>query len=57
MCLLGYALGVVIQVFRPSQVNKPDFIANYPYLEDVPPLTPTVSLVAEDDRHYNILVD
>ncbi|XP_031572295.1 uncharacterized protein LOC116306388 isoform X2 [Actinia tenebrosa] len=57
MCLLGYTLGVVIQVFRPSQVNKQDFIAYYPYLEDVPPLTPTVSLVAEDDRHYNILVD
>lgn len=57
MCLLGYSLGVIIQVFRPSQVTKPDFVANYPYIEDMPPFSRTVSLVAEDDRHYNIIVE
>ncbi|XP_078366282.1 uncharacterized protein LOC144650473 isoform X2 [Oculina patagonica] len=56
MCLLGYTLGLVIQVIRPSQVNKEDFIAYYPSLDDVPKYTPTVTLVAEDDRHYNIVM-
>ncbi|XP_068707559.1 uncharacterized protein [Montipora foliosa] len=56
MCLLGFALGVVIQVFRPSQVDKEDFIAYYPPLDDVAKYTPTVTLVAEDDRHYNVVM-
>lgn len=56
MCLLGYTLGLVIQVIRPSQVDKEDFIAYYPPLDDVPKYTPTVTLVAEDDRHYNIVM-
>jgi len=56
MCLLGYTLGVVIQVIRPSQVDEEDFIAYYPPLDDVPKYTPTVTLVAEDDRHYNIVM-
>ena len=56
MCLLGYSLGLVIQVIRPSQVDQEDFLAYYPYLEDVPNFTPTVTLIAEDDRHYNIVV-
>ena len=56
MCLLGYTLGLVIQVFRPSQVDKGDFIAYFPSLDDVPKYTPTVTLVAEDDRHYNIIL-
>lgn len=56
MCLLGYTLGVVIQVIRPSQVDKEDFIVYYPSLDDVPKYTHTVTLVAEDDRHYNIVM-
>jgi len=56
MCLLGYTLGLVIQVIRPSQVDKEDFIAYYPPLADMPKYTPTVTLVAEDDRHYNVVM-
>ena len=56
MCLLGYTLGVVIQVIRPSQVDKEDFIAYYPSLDDAAKYTPLVTLVAEDDRHYNIVM-
>lgn len=58
MCLLGHALGVVIQVIRPSQVDKEDFIAHYPSLDDVDvsKYPHTVTLVAEDDRHYNIVM-
>ena len=56
MCLLGHALGVVIQVIRPSQVDKEDFIAHYPSLDDVSKYPHTVTLVAEDDRHYNIVM-
>jgi hypothetical protein len=53
MHLLGYTLGVTIKVVRPSHVGQSDFIASYP--EDMPKGTPVVALVAEDDRHYNIL--
>ena len=53
MHLLGYTLGITIKVVRPSHVGQPDFIASYP--EDMPSGTPVITLVAEDDRHYNIL--
>ena len=56
ICLLGNTLGVVIQVIRPSQVDKEDFIAYYPSLDDAAKYTPMVTLVAEDDRHYNIVM-
>ena len=50
MHLLGYTLGITIKVVH---VGQPDFIASYP--EDMPSGTPVITLVAEDDRHYNIL--
>ncbi|XP_028399893.1 uncharacterized protein LOC114523227 isoform X2 [Dendronephthya gigantea] len=53
MHLLGYTLGVTIKVVRPSHYGQSDFIASYP--EDMPDRTPVVTMVAEDDRHYNIL--
>ena len=56
ICLLGNTLGVVIQVIPPSQVDKDDFIAYYPSLDDASMYTPVVTLVAEDDRHYNIVM-
>lgn len=56
MCLLGYTLGLVIKVIRPSQVDKEDFVAYYPSLDEVPKNAPYVTLVAEDDRHYNIVI-
>ena len=56
MCLLGFTLGVVIRVIRPSQVDEEDFMAHYPALEEMPNYTPTVTLVAEDDRHYNVVM-
>lgn len=56
MCLLGFTLGVVIRVIRPSQVDEEDFMAYYPALEEMPNYTPTVTLVAEDDRHYNVVM-
>lgn len=55
MHLLGYTLNVVIKVIRPIQVEKEDFIAYYPNKEDAPSLLPSVTLIAEDDRHYNLI--
>ncbi|XP_052248909.1 uncharacterized protein LOC127856624 isoform X3 [Dreissena polymorpha] len=54
MCLLGYSLGVRIRVLRLSQFNEEDFVAYYP--EDGTDSWPVVTLLAEDDRHYNIPV-
>lgn len=54
MCLLGYSLGVRIQVFRLKQFREEDFISFYP--EDGTDDWPIVSLIAEDDRHYNVPV-
>ena len=55
MFLLAYALGIDIQVVRPSQHGSEDFITNF--VDDThsgPPL-PKVLLIAEDDRHYSVL--
>ena len=53
MMLLGETLNVVITVFRLHRVDDYDFAVKYPNeLEDP---EGTVSLVAEDDRHYNAL--
>ncbi|KAL4224898.1 hypothetical protein ACF0H5_015594 [Mactra antiquata] len=54
MCLLGYCLGVRIRVFRLKQFKDEDFISYYP--EDGTDDWPVVSLIAEDDRHYNVPV-
>ena len=54
MFLLGYSLGVRIQVFRLSQFGESDFVSFYP--DDCTDDCQTVSLIAEDDRHYNVPV-
>lgn len=54
MFLLGFALNITLRVMRPSQVSEEDFVTHYPdgHLED----WDTCNLIAEDDRHYNIIV-
>lgn len=54
MFLLGYALGVTLQVIRPSHHGKEDFITHYP--DDMVEKFPKICLIAEDDRHYNVVV-
>lgn len=52
MCLLGYTLDVVLQVFRLYQYGQPDFEAHYPELDESNAKS-KLPLIAEDDRHYN----
>lgn len=51
--LLGYTLGVKIEIVRPPRYGQDDFISHYP--DDGADNFPTVSLVAEDDRHYHVI--
>ena len=53
MMLLGQTLNVVIKVFRLHRVDKDDFTVEFP--NDLNNPEGTVKLVAEDDRHYNVL--
>ncbi|XP_022196804.1 uncharacterized protein LOC111054142 isoform X3 [Nilaparvata lugens] len=53
MLLLGDALGVTLRVIRPSVFGTEGFICFYPEEQ----ATPQVTLISEDDRHYNILVN
>ncbi|XP_013399362.1 uncharacterized protein LOC106165622 [Lingula anatina] len=52
MFLLAHTLGVTIQVARPSKHGAEDFITYYP--DDMRDQFPTVTVIAEDDRHYNV---
>nr|XP_034379147.1 ubiquitin thioesterase otulin [Arvicanthis niloticus] len=54
MFLLAYAVRHTIQVYRLSKYNTEEFITVYP--TDPPTDWPMVTLIAEDDRHYNIPV-
>jgi ubiquitin thioesterase otulin len=54
MFLLAYTLGVGIQVVRPSAWGKEDFVTCYK--EEGDSQSPLVHLIAEDDRHYNVLL-
>lgn len=54
MYLLGHTLGVRIQVLRLSQFGQEDFTAYYP--DDADNNWSQISLIAEDDRHYNVPV-
>ncbi|MPC39295.1 Ubiquitin thioesterase otulin [Portunus trituberculatus] len=54
MFLLGHTLGVTLQVVRPASYGEDDFICYYP--DSNIGLWPEVTLVAEDDRHYNVLI-
>ncbi|XP_078276097.1 ubiquitin thioesterase otulin-like isoform X4 [Rhinoraja longicauda] len=52
MFLLGYSLQVTIRVFRLYKFGTDEFITYYPdnHKDD----WPMVTLVTEDDRHYNV---
>ncbi|KAM4544061.1 ubiquitin thioesterase otulin-like, partial [Fundulus diaphanus] len=52
MFLLGYALQHTIQVYRLYKANTEEFVTFYP--DDHRDDWPSVSLVTEDDRHYNV---
>lgn len=54
MFLLAYAVRHTIQVYRLSKYSTEEFITIYP--TDPPRDWPVVTLIAEDDRHYNIPV-
>ena len=55
MFLLGYTLGVTLRVVRPGAYDTEDFVCSYPDWNEGN--WPQVILIAEDDRHYNILVN
>ena len=54
MFLLGYALRCTIQVYRLYMSGTEEFLTYYP--DDHRDDWPAVSLVTEDDRHYNVPV-
>ncbi|XP_036706195.1 ubiquitin thioesterase otulin [Eubalaena glacialis] len=54
MFLLAYAVRHAIQVYRLSKYSTEEFVTVYP--TDPPGDWPVVTLIAEDDRHYNIPV-
>ncbi|KAG7267049.1 hypothetical protein CRUP_026292 [Coryphaenoides rupestris] len=54
MFLLGYTLRCTIQVYRLYMSATEEFLTYYP--DDHRGDWPTVSLVTEDDRHYNVPV-
>uniref|UniRef100_A0A8B9BL55 OTU deubiquitinase with linear linkage specificity n=1 Tax=Anser brachyrhynchus TaxID=132585 RepID=A0A8B9BL55_9AVES len=54
MFLLAYALQYTIQVYRLYKYNTDEFITLYP--NDPEEDWPVVTLITEDDRHYNIPV-
>uniref|UniRef100_A0A9L0RKJ0 OTU deubiquitinase with linear linkage specificity n=1 Tax=Equus caballus TaxID=9796 RepID=A0A9L0RKJ0_HORSE len=54
MFLLAYAVRHTIQVYRLSKYSTEEFLTVYP--TDPPRDWPVVTLIAEDDRHYNIPV-
>ncbi|KAM6971566.1 ubiquitin thioesterase otulin [Tautogolabrus adspersus] len=54
MFLLGYALQCTIQVYRLYKADTEEFVTYYP--DDHKDDWPSVCLVTEDDRHYNVPV-
>ncbi|XP_031705881.1 altered inheritance of mitochondria protein 21 isoform X2 [Anarrhichthys ocellatus] len=54
MFLLGYALQCTIQVYRLYKADTDEFVTYYP--DDHKDDWPSVCLVTEDDRHYNVPV-
>ncbi|XP_067434936.1 enolase-phosphatase E1-like [Thunnus thynnus] len=55
MFLLGYALQCTIQVYRLYKADTEEFVTYYP--DDHKDDWPSVCLVTEDDRHYNVPVE
>ncbi len=56
MYLLAHTLGIIIEVVRPSQFGEQDFITQYMDDTQDESSLQKVQLIAEDDRHYNVLV-
>ncbi|XP_037068017.1 ubiquitin thioesterase otulin-like isoform X2 [Pollicipes pollicipes] len=54
MFLLGHTLGVTLRVIRPGAHAQSDFVTFYPDGESAAGGRPLLTLVAEDDRHYNV---
>ncbi|XP_049605354.1 uncharacterized protein [Syngnathus scovelli] len=54
MCLLGDALRCTLQVYRLYMADTEEFVSYYP--DEHKDEWPRVSLVTEDDRHYNVPV-
>ncbi|XP_029385503.1 uncharacterized protein LOC115061332 [Echeneis naucrates] len=52
MFLLGYALQCTIEVYRLYKADTEEFVTYYP--DDHKNDWPSVCLVTEDDRHYNV---
>lgn len=52
MFLLGHTLQCTIQVYRLYKADTEEFVTYYP--DDHKDDWPSVSLVTEDDRHYNV---
>lgn len=52
MFLLGYTLECTIQVYRLYKADTEEFVTYYP--DDHKDDWPSVCLVTEDDRHYNV---
>ncbi|XP_072365622.1 uncharacterized protein [Scyliorhinus torazame] len=55
MFLLGYSLELTIRVFRLYQFGTDEFVTFYP--DDHKEDWPMVTLITEDDRHYNVPVE
>ncbi|XP_062925683.1 ubiquitin thioesterase otulin-like isoform X1 [Mobula hypostoma] len=55
MFLLGYSLQLTIRVFRLYKFGTDEFVTYYP--DDHKDDWPSVTLITEDDRHYNVLVE
>ena len=54
MFLLGHTLEATLRVIRPGAHGQEDFVTFYPDGAEAPPERPVLTLVAEDDRHYNV---
>ncbi|XP_065072302.1 uncharacterized protein LOC135696738 isoform X2 [Rhopilema esculentum] len=53
MILLGRTLNIMIRVMRLHRIDDGDFTATFP--DDLADASDVVTVVAEDDRHYNAL--
>lgn len=54
MCLLGHCLGVKLRVARLDHYGQQEFDVYFP--DEAPDDWPSICLLAEDDRHYNVPV-
>ena len=55
MFLLGHSMKATLQIVRPGSYGAEDYICYYP--DTNIGVWPQLSLIAEDDRHYNVIVE